>query len=284
MRDNAGRLNSIPPFQSQSLCFFCTSGRISFRSFLVLDRNRGDSVPHWIDCDRDAVRRRYDRLSRLIPLFDRLFFLPRDLRVRAVAALALKPGDTVLDIGCGPGINFPHLYKAIGRSGSIHAVDISPGMLNRAAGLCGANKWTNVELTECDAADYLAPAPVDAAIFSLSYNTMPNHRASLRNVWRQVRPGGRLVIADARLPRGEWGRRILPLSIWVMRHTMLGNPLIRPWEELAQLTSNLEMTDFRLGSYYIARIIKSPAANNLLFPTFSASANDAITAQKMNQN
>ena len=39
---------------------------------------------------------------------------------------------------------------------------------------------------------------------------------------------------------------------------MLGNPLIRPWEELAQLTSNLEMTDFRLGSYYIARIIKIP--------------------------
>jgi SAM-dependent methyltransferase len=85
----------------------------------------------------------------------------------------------------------------------------------------------------------VAPEPLDAVLFSLSFNTMPHHRAVLRNVWNQLRPGGRLVIMDAKVPPGVGGRLILPFSLWLMKHTMLGNPLIHPWAVLGEIAGDV---------------------------------------------
>jgi ubiquinone/menaquinone biosynthesis C-methylase UbiE len=49
-----------------------------------------------------------------------------------VNALALTPGDTVIDLACGTGLNFPLLQKAVGESGKIIGVDLSPEMLDQA--------------------------------------------------------------------------------------------------------------------------------------------------------
>jgi ubiquinone/menaquinone biosynthesis C-methylase UbiE len=75
---------------------------------------------------------RYDRLADIIPFFDWLFFIPAGLRKHAVDRLSLKPGDCVLDVGCGTGRNFPFLREAIGPSGRIYGVDLSAGMLRKA--------------------------------------------------------------------------------------------------------------------------------------------------------
>ena len=50
---------------------------------------------------------------------------------------------------------------------------------------------------------------------------------------------------------------VLPFSLWLMKHTMLGNPLIKPWEDLARLAGSIEMEQFMFGSWYICRAIKS---------------------------
>ncbi len=84
-----------------------------------------------------------------------------------------------------------------------------------------------------------------------SYNVMPHHRSVLRQVWKQLRPGGRLVIMDARLPPGLLGKLIRPFAIWLMKQTLLGNPLIRPWQYHAALVDDFHMEDFRFSSYYI---------------------------------
>ena len=46
---------------------------------------------------------------------------------------------------------------------------------------------------------------------------------------------------DAKLPDGRFGQRILPFSLWLMRHTFLANPLIQPWRHLEQTTEYFEM-------------------------------------------
>ncbi len=210
----------------------------------------------WADCDRNLVSNRYDRIADLIPFFEWVLFLPRDLRRKAVDHLGLSRGDSVLEIGCGTGRNFPYLSEAVGPAGRIYGVDISPVMLRKAGDLCATNHWHNIELNECDAADYVAPEPLDGVLFSLSYNTMPHHFAVLRKAWEQLRPGGRLVIMDAKLPSGPAAKLILPFSLWLMKHTMLGNPLIHPWEELAAITERIEMSECMFGSYYICSAMK----------------------------
>jgi ubiquinone/menaquinone biosynthesis C-methylase UbiE len=210
----------------------------------------------WIDQDRDSVVRRYDRLAGLITLFEWLLFLPPGFRRKAASRLNLKPGDHVLEIGCGTGRNLPYLREAVGPQGHVYGVDISEGMLDRARTLCDRNHWDNVELVKSDAAEYAPPRPLDGVIFGLSYNTMPHHLAVLRHSWNLLRPGGSLVIMDAKLPPGLGGKLVLPFALWLMKRTMLGNPLIRPWDDLARLTDKCDMQEFMLGSYYICRGIK----------------------------
>jgi ubiquinone/menaquinone biosynthesis C-methylase UbiE len=216
----------------------------------------GDGTHEWVDLDRSTIKERYNRLARLIPLFDWLFFQPPGFREQAVGRLDLKPGSHVLEIGCGTGRNLPFLSKAVGPTGRVYGADLSPGMLAEARALCDRSGWTNVELIECDAAEYQAPVPLDGVMFGLSYNTMPHHLTVLREAWNQLRPGGRLVIMDAKLPPGLGGRLILPFSLWLMKRTMLGNPLIKPWEDLARFTDELTMEEFMFGSWYICCGIK----------------------------
>ena len=61
---------------------------------------------------------------RHFPDFDFSFIKP--VRQRAVELLNLKPGDRVLDVGCGPGGSFPFLVPAVGSSGKVVGVEISP--------------------------------------------------------------------------------------------------------------------------------------------------------------
>jgi len=210
----------------------------------------------WVDCDHAAIIERYDRIAGLIIFFEWLLFLPRGLRREAVERLSLRPGEKVLEVGCGTGRNFPYLSEAVGKTGRVYGVDLSPGMLRNGRALCARSGLANIELTQGDAADFMAPVPLDAVFFSFSYNTMPHHLTVLRRAWNALRPGGRLVIVDAKLPPGLAGRLILPFSLWLMKRTLLGNPYIRPWEDLRQLGVNFARDEFLFGSYYICRAVK----------------------------
>src|SRR3990172_11438457 len=70
------------------------------------------------------------------------------LRRRAVDLLHLKPGDSVLDVGCGTGLAFPLLEEAIGSQGRIIAIDQSPDMLARARERVRTSGWENVTLIQ----------------------------------------------------------------------------------------------------------------------------------------
>jgi demethylmenaquinone methyltransferase/2-methoxy-6-polyprenyl-1,4-benzoquinol methylase len=210
----------------------------------------------WIDDDLAFIRRRYNRVAGVIPVFDWLFCHPLALRKTAVDRLDLKPGDRALEIGCGHGRNLDYLQAAVGPTGHVYGVDLSEGMLRKSQQRRERFGWTNVTLTHSDAATYVAPTPLDGVLFGFSYATMPHHLAVLQHAWKQLRPGGRLVILDAKPPPGRMGRIVLPFGIWLMKRTLLGNPLIRPWEDLAALTDEIEIENFRFGAHYVCRGVK----------------------------
>lgn len=212
-----------------------------------------EPVAKWVDYDAPFVRRRYDRLARFFVFFEWLFLLPPSIRSRAVSRMGVEPGSRVLEVGCGTGRNLEPLLRAVGPEGRVYGVDLSEGMLAEARELCGRNGWRNVTLLRADAVDYELPEAVDGVIFSLSYAVIPRHREALRHAWNQLRAGGHLVIMDARLPSGLAGKLLHPFVVWVSRLTVLGNPDVRPWDELKELTDEVEYEEAQFGTYYICR-------------------------------
>ena len=208
-------------------------------------------LTNWIDYEPSFIRHRYNRIAGFFRLFELLFLLPPGIRRKAVRRLQLKPGDSVLEIGCGTGRNLPFLLEAVGPDGHIFGVDLSEGMLSKARQLCTRRKWENVTLIHSDASMYTVPDPVSGVIFSLSYATIPHHKQVLRHAWNQLQVGRNLVIMDAKLPSGIRGRLLLPYSVWIMKRTVLGNPFIQPWKDLSELTEQFKIEELLFGSYYI---------------------------------
>lgn len=216
----------------------------------------------WPDYSLDIVRRRYDRLAAIYPVFDWVFWLPRDLRARGVSRLELRAGQRALEVGCGTGLCFRPLLESIGPRGHLCGVDASAGMLRRARRLCARREWHNVTLLCCDAADYRLSEPVDGVLFSLSYGVMPDPQTALRRAWMHLRPGGRIVIVSARTPVRGPGRWLSRFGVWLSRATVLGDPDRRPWDDLRALTDRVELEELPDGIYYICRGTKAtgPAA------------------------
>lgn len=83
-------------------------------------------------------------LVRPFPNFDCGFIKP--VRLKAAALLRLRPGDGVLDVGCGSGGAFPSLVQAVGTAGKAVGVEISPASAAHARHRVAANDWCNVEV------------------------------------------------------------------------------------------------------------------------------------------
>src|ERR1700750_2723602 len=145
----------------------------------------------------DEITGQYDRVARFYRAFEPLYLIFPVARRKAVAALGLKSGDTVLEIGAGTGRNFPYLVEAVGPSGSVIGVDASEGMLREASNLVERRGWSNVSLLRQDAAQLQLDPEVDAVLFSLSYSAMPEPRRALASAWGRLRPGARLAVMDA---------------------------------------------------------------------------------------
>lgn len=214
----------------------------------------------WVDYDADFVRRRYNRLAPIYPLFEWLFWLPGGIRAETVKWMELAPGSRLLEVGCGTGRNFPYLMESIGPGGHLYGVDLSDEMLGQARALCSRKGWRNVTLLLSDATAYSLPETVDAVLFSLCYSTMLHHRRVLLHAWGQLRAGGRLVILDCKLPAGMTGRLLRPWMFWISRATVLGNPDVQAWEELREVAGCSELRERLGGTYFLCRARKDAAS------------------------
>jgi SAM-dependent methyltransferase len=97
------------------------------------------------------VQRNYGAWAPLYGWFARATASVGGVREGCVDALSLTPGDTVVDFGCGPGVNLPALRRAVGPDGRVVGVDITGPMLERAGRRIDRQGWANVSLVRGDA-------------------------------------------------------------------------------------------------------------------------------------
>ena len=120
-------------------------------------------------------------------------------RRAARLALDLQPGDRVLDLACGTGLNFPHLRELVGERGQVVGVDLTPAMLDIARKLIASKGWKNVEVREADAASLpFADASFDKVLISFALNIIPDYVKAIEEVHRVLVPGGRFVALEMR--------------------------------------------------------------------------------------
>lgn len=154
------------------------------------------------------VARWYGALSLERPVY-------RAPRIRGISTLDLQPGERVLDIACGTGLNFPLLFEAVGPTGQVVGIDASDAMLAGARRRVADNGWTNVTIERGQAAELsrlLAGSPLfDAVVITYALSIVGSWREVFEQAVAQLRPGGRLLVIDLALPMGRW-RILAPLA------------------------------------------------------------------------
>ena len=215
---------------------------------------------HLIETYRRKAKH-YDVTSRLYPAPG---YPQRSQRLQAVRALRLRPGDTVVDMACGTGLNFPLLQEAIGPTGRVIGVDLTDAMLARAQEQIEARGWSNVRLEQADAVEFDFPAGINAIVSTYALSQVPECAEVIAHGAAALAEGGRWAVLDLKVPVNtpRWLSQLGTAAIrpfasidqWVMR---------RPWETIRAAMQeqlvDVSWTELFCGTAFLVAGSRGPA-------------------------
>ena len=137
-------------------------------------------------------------------------------RLQAMQRMAISPGDRILEVGVGTGINLS-LYP---RDCELTGIDLSDSMLEKAYERVAEKRMRNVHLQQMDASRLLFPdASFDIVYAPYLISVVPDPIQVAREMGRVCRPGGRIVILNhfrSTNPIMSWGERLIsPFTIHI---------------------------------------------------------------------
>jgi SAM-dependent methyltransferase len=180
--------------------------------------------------NRAAALEQYRRRARF---YDLELALIEPVRRRAIDALGLKGGETVLDVGCGTGLSFELLHQGVGREGKIIGIEQSGDMLEQARERAERNRFDNVTMINSPVEDAAIAVVADAAIFHFTHDILRTP-AAVANVIRNLKPGARVVASGL-----KWARPLIsPTNLMVLQAALVSvtslEGLTAPWSNLAR--------------------------------------------------
>jgi demethylmenaquinone methyltransferase/2-methoxy-6-polyprenyl-1,4-benzoquinol methylase len=158
--------------------------------------------------DPEQVRDLFDRIA---PAYDRLndllsLGLHRIWKRQAVAWLAPRPGERLLDLCCGTGDLALLLAEKVRPGGLVLGLDAAAAPLDQARQRARCQPWLPVEFRQGDAsATGLADGWADGAVMAYGLRNLPDPAEGLRELRRLLRPGGRAAVLDFNRPADAQG-------------------------------------------------------------------------------
>lgn len=176
-------------------------------------------------------------------------------RKRAIQWLALKQGDTVVELGCGTGLNVSLLQKQIGPRGRIIGVDLTDDVLDGANARIAAKGWSNVKLGKNDAAVYVFSSTVDRSLSTFALTLVLEFDEVVRRRVMALLPGERFVMLDFKKPSGWFMDKAAPVLAALLTGPFGGTIEMasrKPWLSLGNYLSLIQFTNVYLSGVYIA--------------------------------
>ncbi|GAC1613235.1 MAG: hypothetical protein NVS9B1_21230 [Candidatus Dormibacteraceae bacterium] len=126
-----------------------------------------------------------------------------------------QPGERVVDLGSGSGMDSFLAAMAVGPSGRVVGVDMTPEMLERSRGLADSLGLTNIEFRQ----GFIEEPPIedgwaDVVISNGVINLCPDKLGVYRQVHRMLRSGGRMTVADICLERPVPEEALRDIDLW----------------------------------------------------------------------
>lgn len=185
------------------------------------------------------------------PFYDLELLAFEPWRRACVQRLGLRPGQVVLDLGCGTGLSFDLLQHEIGPAGRIVGIEQSPDMLDRARRRVRTQGWRNVELIQAPVDEVAWEGQADAALFVFTHDILQQPSA-LRRLLPMLRPSAAVAAVGL-----TWGPAwALPVNafVWAAASHSLSmfEALDQPWRLLAESGVRLEVECGPLGGIYLA--------------------------------
>jgi arsenite methyltransferase len=174
------------------------------------------------------------------------------IRMRCIELLALREGETVLDVGCGTGLSFEALLAKVGRSGRLLAFEQSPEMHAQAATRAETLRALGFRIhLECVNAERVRlPEAQDAALFHYVHDItrLPD---AVANLFGQFAPGTRIAMAGMKF--FPWPLAPLDLLAWLKNrpYNALAHELYKPWRRIAAHLEGFEWQATQWGMGYI---------------------------------
>lgn len=198
--------------------------------------------------DRAAALAQYRSRASFYDLELALF---EPIRQEAISQLALRRGDTVLDVGCGTGLSLGRLQQEVGPKGHVVGIEQCPEMLELAQRRVEQQGWRNVTLLCAPVETAALERMADAALFHFTHDIMRSPEA-VANVVAHLKPAAHVVAAGIQWA-GPWAWPVNWFVLPIALHSTTSlEGLGSPWDKLAALFGPLDVQTRCMGAVFIA--------------------------------